>query len=121
MEGVGRGAGEPPEAAWSHIGPYGYILQYMSLPARQASMEKIAANWNSAKLESLPALLGRMYVRAAAAADRSFVAMAELTTYAKANGIQEAEVSFSQQIRHNHARTEISYLPCMQFVDQKLF
>ena len=25
MKGAGRGAGEPPEAGWSHLGPYGYL------------------------------------------------------------------------------------------------
>jgi hypothetical protein len=92
MEGVGRGAGEPPEAAWAHIGPYGHILQYMSRPSRQAFLEKIAANWNAAKLESLPALLVRMFARAAAQADESQVAMAELCAYAVAHNIEKAQV-----------------------------
>jgi hypothetical protein len=83
MEEVGCGAGEPPEAAWSHLGPYGYLLQYMSRPARQAALEKIAANWNAAKLATLPDLLVRMYTRAAVKVDESLLSMAELCSYAR--------------------------------------
>lgn len=64
MKGAGRGAGEPPEAGWSHFGPYGYLLQYASKPGRQASLERIARYWNAQKLLQLPALLSRMYLRA---------------------------------------------------------
>jgi hypothetical protein len=92
MPGVERGAGEPPEAAWSHIGPYGYILQYQSLPARQACLERIAAYWNAAKLLELPALLLRMFSRAAARADAAMLAIAELQAYAISNDIQPAQV-----------------------------
>lgn len=65
MTGVGRGAGEPPEAAWSYLGAFGTLIQYNSLPARQAALERIAANLNDRKHAGLPQLLQRMYERAA--------------------------------------------------------
>lgn len=89
---MGRGAGEPPEAAWAHLGPYGYVLQYMSRAARQACLERIIAAWNAAKLASLPALLLRMDIRAGAAEDEADVAMAELTVYATANSVDLRQV-----------------------------
>jgi len=93
MEEVGCGAGEPPEAAWSHLGPYGYLLQYMSRPARQAALEKIAANWNAAKLATLPDLLVRMYTRAAVKVDESLLSMAELCSYARLHNTTPGQVS----------------------------
>lgn len=64
MEGVGAGVGEPPEQAWSHLGPYGYILQYHSLPSRQSYLERIIAHWNADKMLRLPQALLKMYKRA---------------------------------------------------------
>ena len=64
MEGVGSGVGEPPEQAWSHLGPYGYILQYHSLPSRQTYLEHIIAHWNADKMLGLPLALLKMYKRA---------------------------------------------------------
>lgn len=66
MDGAGRGAGEPPEAAWAFLGRCGKLLQYASLPGRHPRLERMIAYHNLKKLESLPNLLLRMYQRAQA-------------------------------------------------------
>lgn len=95
MVGVGRGAGEPPEAAWSQLGPYGYTLQYRSLPSRQVSLEHIVANFNNEKLQTLPGLLLRSARRAEAAQKEAENNVAELQGYAEQAGISLSQVSFS--------------------------
>ena len=92
MQGAGRGAGEPPEAAWAHFGPYAYILQYASLPARVAALERIAAYWNAAKLVQLPNLLLRMYIRAHTASEAAREEEAVVVNLALQSGITEDQV-----------------------------
>jgi hypothetical protein len=88
MKGAGLGVGEPPEAAWSHLGPWGHILQYHSLPARQATLERVVANWNAAKMLALPALLGRLFNRASLRSDESSAEACELHAAALQDGFQ---------------------------------
>lgn len=83
MQGVGRGAREPPEAAWSQIRPHGHILQYRSLPSRQVALEHIVANFNASKLASLPGPLVRSYNRAQAAEEKARADAKELSIYAQ--------------------------------------
>lgn len=64
MEGAGRGAGEPPEAAWSFMGMLGKILQYRSLASRADFLERLRAVWNKEKGNRLPSLLVKMHKRA---------------------------------------------------------
>ena len=94
MKGVGRGAGEPPEAAWSQIGPYGYTLQYRALPSRQVALEHIVANFNEDKLQSLPQLLVRSLQRAEAAGTEAQATIKELYSYAVRAGIPSLQVGF---------------------------
>lgn len=93
MRGVGRGAGEPPEAAWSQIGPHGYILQYRALPSRQAALENIIANFNADKLVGLPELLVRSYKRARQAEKEAMSELGELKIIAREKGILPGQVN----------------------------
>jgi len=63
MAGAGKGAGEPPEAAWSQLGPLGYTTKYASLPSRACTLEKQMANFNMAKQEGIPGLLQKFHLR----------------------------------------------------------
>ena len=65
----------------------------MSKPARQASLERIAAYWNRAKLASLPALLWGMYTLAKGEKAKAQQKAAELYEYALDNGVTEQQLS----------------------------
>lgn len=93
MKGVGSGVGEPPEQAWSHLGPFGYILQKTSLPARQAFLERTIAHWNAAKLAKLPAALRQFFDRAVREHAAATEAAEELLQWGSSTlGISEKEV-----------------------------
>lgn len=93
MEGAGRGAGEPPEQAWSRLGPYGYVTHNASLPARQAQLERVSASWNASKMQTLPKLLGDMHGRAHRQQLDAEDDLRQLQEYARRFNITDAEVS----------------------------
>ncbi len=99
MPGVGRGAGEPPEAAWARLGPRGLIAQYLSLGARQAQLERDIARHNAAKAESLPDLMVRHYRRAAEGAAAAGVAMEKLHAAAALCGLTPRALEVMLYIR----------------------
>ena len=66
MKGAGRGAGEPPEAAWSQLGKLSHTTKSQALPTRQCTLEKQMLYTNAAKQESMPKLLMAMFSRACA-------------------------------------------------------
>ena len=116
MEGVCSGVGEPPEQAWSHLGPFGYILQKTSLPARQAFLERIIAHWNAAKLAKLPAALQDFFGRAMREHAAALDAAESLLQYgASVLQISLDEVCLCSARTHQtmKARYKLHSIPCL--------
>lgn len=108
---MGRGAGEPPEAAWSKLGPYGYILQIMSPASRQSFLERLAAQWNAAKQQRLPTLLSRMSQRAQAALAKAKADLSELQDYATSQGVSQAELQEKLEADAQRGPSVTTFLP----------
>ncbi len=97
MTGVGRGAGEPPEAAWSRLGPRGLVLQYASLPARQSQLERAGVQHNLLKRNGLPNLLGRMRARAQQGVATHSARAMELLQEAESQGFSRSDMNQVRQ------------------------
>ena len=92
--GVGRGAGEPPEAAWSLLGKHGSRLQYMSKPARHAALVRIISVFNNRKYFGVLQLLQRMLSRARAKLKEAKTEAERLANMAMQQNISVAQVAF---------------------------
>lgn len=92
MTGAGRGAGEPPEQAWSQLGPWGNSTKYMSHANRMTTLEKQMVNFVLAKQDSLPGLLLKMHARAAEQEVDVVKEISEQYEAATRAGISEEEV-----------------------------
>ena len=95
MEGAGRGAGEPPESAWSILGQCGATLVSTSLPGRQLGLECLIARHNLRKLENLPGLLDRLHKRAHDARRAAKETLQTLRKELLDNGFTERQVGNS--------------------------
>ena len=118
MAGAGRGAGEPPEAGWSHFGPYGYLLQYASKPARQAALERIARYWNAQKLVHLPALLTRMFLRAGRAMLEAEQKKDGLLQHVTSQGMTLQEVNAQCTFLISHLQSRLHLETCCTALSQ---
>ena len=92
MPGVGRGAGEPPEAAWSVLGKRSYRLQYMSRPSRHSALARTIRDFNGRKWASIPSLLMRMQARAKVALDEATKEINSLCIAASQQHITQQQV-----------------------------
>jgi hypothetical protein len=92
MVGAGKGAGEPPEQAWSQLGPLGYITKYKSLPARQFTLEKQMIFFNADKQKNMPKLLLRQHRRASEAKNTECKDLLALLRAAKEAGFNPQQV-----------------------------
>lgn len=59
-----RAAGDVAESAWTQLGPFGQLLQKMTLLHRQMWLDLIIKRYNTSKAEGLPKMLVRMFWRA---------------------------------------------------------
>jgi hypothetical protein len=84
MKGAGRGAGEPPEAAWSQVGKLSHTTKSQALPTRQCTLEKQMLYTNAAKQESMPKLLMAMWARACSGEEEAGEEMISIVGFAAA-------------------------------------
>jgi hypothetical protein len=94
MKGAGRGAGEPPEAAWSQLGKLSHTTKSQALPTRQCTLEKQMLYTNAAKQESMPKLLMAMWARTCAGEEEAGEEILSIVSFAAAQaGLTEEEVA----------------------------